>query len=203
MAKRSDQLFDYLVRIADNLRQTAVLFEQNLADLSHAAALAKAVKEHETKGDTLIAELVTLLNSTYITPLEREDFLQLAVKLDDIVDGLEACTVRFDLYQIPSATPVMKEFAATIRESAAEILAAMDKLRARKLLDIQQHTRKLNELEKHGDQLLRHSLRELFAETRDAVTIIKYKELYEILEDVTDRCEDVSDVLESVIVKNA
>lgn len=203
VSKRSDQLFDYLVQIAANVKDTAQLFEQGLSDLSHPEALAAKIKEHERKGDDLTSEMITLLNATYITPLEREDFLELAVTLDDVVDGLEACSARFDLYEITAATPAMGEFAKNILESVDEVVSAISKLKARKLPDIRAHIEKINQLEKAGDAVLRTVLRHMFREGTDAIEIIKFKEIYEILESITDKCEDVADVLDSVIVKNA
>ncbi|MCL6637816.1 MAG: DUF47 family protein [Alicyclobacillus sp.] len=204
MSRRNQQLFDFLVQISENVFEAATRFGEGLKDLTHPEALAATVKELEVHGDELTSGLVTVLNSTYITPLEREDFLALAVKMDDVVDGLEACTVRFDLYRITSSTPVMLEFARNILESASEVRSAIDKLNKRKLLDIRQHTQRINNLEKAGDELLRDSLRALFQNPGPNVLhVIQLKEVYEILEGITDRCQDVADVLESVIIKNA
>jgi len=203
VAKRNRQLFSYLVLIITNVEDATTFFSQGLKDLSAPEEFADSIKQFEKKGDDLTSELVTLLNATYITPLDREDFLELAVKMDDILDGLEACTVRFDLYNIREATPIMLEFARNIAESVRELEDAMKKLEARKLLDIRQHTVKVNQLEKNGDSLLRSALRALFTQNHDALEVIKWKEIYEILEDITDKCEDVGDVLDSVIVKNA
>ncbi len=204
LAKRNQQLFDYLVQIADNVRNAAAEFERGLHNLSHPEALAASIKHMEDRGDDLTSDMVSLLNATYITPLEREDFLALANKMDDVVDGLEACTVRFDLYRVTSATPPMFDFARNIVDSAREVYEAIAKLNARRLLDIREHTLRINHLEKTGDELLRDSLRALFQDRdRDVLEVIKLKEVYEILEGITDRCQDVADVLDSVIVKNA
>jgi predicted phosphate transport protein (TIGR00153 family) len=191
------------VQIATNVEDAAKHFAQGLNDLSNPAELAAAIKQYETRGDDLTGELVMLLNATYITPLDREDFLELALLMDDIVDGMEACTVRFDLYDIHEATPTMLEFARCIAESVQEITAAMKKLEARKLLDLREHTIRLNQFEKDGDSLLRAALRTLFTQEMDVLQVIKMKEIYEILESITDKCEDVGDALDSVIVKNA
>jgi uncharacterized protein len=203
VSKRSHQLFDYLIQIAQNLEEAAAVFYEGLQDLSNPQQLASRIKQSEQKGDDLTMGLISLLDATYITPLDREDYLSMAVHLDDIVDGLEACTVRFDLYNITEATPVMIEFAQNIKDCVAEILEAMSKLQARRLVELRTHTSRLNQLEKTGDQLLLRSLRMLFTEHTDAMHVIKLKEVYEILEEVTDRCEDVADVLDSVIVKNS
>lgn len=203
MAKRSHQLFDYLVQISKNLEDAASIFSLGLKDLSNPELLAARIKEAEKKGDDLTSELMKMLDATYITPLDREDYLALAVRLDDIVDGLEAVTVRMDLYNITEATPVMEEFAQNIADSVREISSAMAKLQARKLLELRVHTAELNRLEKIGDSLLLRSLRMLFSNHHEPLTVIKLKEVYEILEEITDRCEDVADVLDSVVVKNS
>jgi uncharacterized protein len=202
MSKRSQQLFGSLVDIAQNVCQAATIFEQCLKDLSHPEAVAIKVKEYEKRGDDLTSTLVSLVNATYITPLDREDFLELAVKMDDILDGLEACTVRFDLFNITEATPAMLDFAENIKSSVFELSEAFQKLNARKLLDIREHTLKVSQFEKAGDMILRKALRILFQEHQEPLEVIKLKEIYEILENVTDRCEDVADVLDSVVVKN-
>lgn len=196
-------MFNYLVQIAENIDVATQAFENELLESPDFGTLTNHMKAFEEKGDDLISKLFTLLNNTYITPLEREDYVTLAVTLDDIVDGIYACNVRFSLYGVEHATPTMVEFAKVIHACSLEITAAIRKLNERKLMPIREHIKNLNILEKRGDQLLHAALRSLFAECRDAIEIMKMKEIYEILEDVTDRCEDVADVLESVILKNA
>ncbi|WAH37617.1 DUF47 domain-containing protein [Alicyclobacillus dauci] len=203
MAKRGNQLFAYLVEIAENIQQATETFERELTEQGDFGALATEMKGYEEKGDELISKLITLLNNTYITPLEREDFVELAVTMDDIIDGIHACSVRFSLYSVKQITPTMLEFAKDIHQSATEITLAIQKLHDRKLVQIRDHIKVLKKLEKHGDQLMLAALRALFAEYTDAMEVIKLKEVYEILENVTDRCEDVGDTLESVILKNA
>ncbi|MCF8563509.1 DUF47 family protein [Alicyclobacillus tolerans] len=204
MSERSQQLFSFLLDISQNLEQAASLFEQSLDNLADPVQLAVDMKALEAHGDELTNALTSLLKSSYVMPLEREDFLALAVHMDDIVDGLEACTVRFDVYGVSDATPVMREFAANIVESVKEIAQAMQKLRAHDYSSIREHTLRLSQLEKTGDLLLRNSLRILFKPgSYDALSVIKLKEIYEILEGVTDKCNAVGDVLDSVTLKNA
>lgn len=203
MSKRSNQLFTYLVEIAENIEVATKTFERELSERVDFGALTNHMKAYEEKGDDLVGKLITLLNNTYITPLEREDFVQLAVTLDDIIDGIHACSVRFTLFDVSVTTPTMVEFAKDIHQSTVEITQAIHKLHDKKLQQIRDHIKQLHILEKHGDQLLHAALRSLFAECTDAIEVIKLKEIYEILENVTDRCEDVADVLESVILKNA
>lgn len=203
MAKRSDQLFAYLVDIAVNIQRATAKFENEITGEPNFEKLEHSISEYEQYGDELVSKLLSLLNTTYITPLDREDFVELAVSLDDIIDGLHACSVRLQLYNVQATTPTMIQFMEDIRTSANEIEQAIQKLKIGDLVDIRHHLKQLNLLEKRGDQILHEALRRLFAEHTDALEVIKLKEIYEILENVTDRCEDVADVLESVILKNA
>lgn len=203
LSKRSQQLFNYLVAISNTVREAADLFAQGITDLASPAQLAAKMQELEYQGDDFTNGLANLLNASYVTPIDREDFLALAVRMDDIIDGLEACTVRFDLYRVTECTPVMTEFADNIVESASEILEAVNKLQSQELAGIREHTMRLSQLEKTGDSLLRNSLRTLFTDGADALSVIKLKEIYEILEGITDKCNQVGDTLDSVILKNA
>jgi len=201
VSKRNDQLFDYLVKISENIQQASEVFERELKAKPLVGALANEIKEFEKKGDELTSGLITLLNATYITPLDREDFLQLAMTMDDIIDGLEACTVRFDLYNVQDMNPVIIEFASNIKDSVNEIVMAIGRLKARKLMDIRKHVVEINRLEKRGDQLLRHCLRSLFSESVDPLEVIKMKEIYEILESVTDRVKMSQMFLNRLLLK--
>lgn len=203
MSKKSGQLTGYLVEIASNIQAATAAFERELTGTTNFQNLADEMQRYESIGDGLSGNLVTLLNDTYIAPLEREDFVALCTTLDDIIDGLHACSIRFMLYDIVEKTPTLLDFAKDIRLSAVEIEGAIQKLYRRDFTEIREHIKALNILEKHGDQILYAALRTLFTECKDPIELIKLKEIYEILEDVTDRCENVADVLESVILKNA
>src|SRR5699024_1475909 len=121
----------------------------------------------------------------------------------DVLDGMEACASRFYMYDISVSDKYMVQFGEVIEKSAKEILNAMELLRERKLLPIREFTIKINDLESVGDELLRTSIRELFQTSTDPIHIMKYKELYDILEGVTDSSEDVADTLETIIMRNS
>jgi uncharacterized protein len=202
--KKKDTFLETLHLIADNVYESAKFFNKfKLDSIESVQTFANKMKEYESKGDTYIHELIQALNKTFITAIEREDILNLAVKLDDVLDGMEACTSRFFMYDIVKGDEYMVRFAENIEASAAEILKAMELLRERKLLPIREYTVKINDLESVGDELLRESVRKLFQESSDAIHIMKYKEIYEILEGVTDSCEDVADTLETIIMRNS
>ncbi|WP_047154231.1 DUF47 domain-containing protein [Aneurinibacillus tyrosinisolvens] len=202
-AKR-DVFLDMLSNIAENVRESAQYFVdfkiKNEADLKE---FAKRMKEFETKGDTYIHEIIVALNKTFITPLEREDILELANTMDDILDGMEQCASRFEMYNITRADNYMVQFVDKILLSTEEVAKSAKLLTKKKLMDIRPHAIKINALESECDELLRISIKELFSKEKDPIKIIQYKELYELLESISDSCEDVADTLETIIMRNA
>ncbi|HJV47473.1 MAG TPA: DUF47 family protein [Bacillota bacterium] len=202
--RKKDTFLETLYEVAKNVYEAARFFNEFKIDsLESVKIFADKMKEFEHKGDNYIHSLIQALNKTYITSIEREDILNLAVKLDDVLDGMEACASRFYMYDITKGNKVMMDFAENNQASTLEIVKALELLRERKLLPIREYTIKINELESQGDELLRDGIRGLFKESNDAIHIIKYKEIYEILESVSDSCEDVADTLETIIMRNS
>ncbi len=202
--KRKDTFLETLYEITLNVHECAQFFNRfKLESQESVKEFADRVKEYENKGDSYIHSLIRALNDTFITAIEREDILDLAGKLDDVLDGMEACASRFYMYDFTKGDDFMVKFGGIIEASTKEILNGMDLLRERKLLPIREYTIKINELESKGDELLRTSVRTLFQTSTDAIHIMKYKEIYEILEGVTDSCEDVADTLETIIMRNS
>jgi predicted phosphate transport protein (TIGR00153 family) len=202
-AKR-DIFLEMLCTIAENVKESAQYFVdfkiKNEADLKE---FATKMKEYETKGDKYIHEIIVALNKTFITPLEREDILELANTMDDILDGMEQCASRFEMYNITQTDNYMIDFAKNILESTEEVAKSARLLNKKKLMDIRPHAIKINDLESQCDDLLRTCIKELFIKEKDPIKIIQYKELYEIFESISDSCEDVADTLETIIMRNA
>jgi len=201
--RKQNQFFELLVQITDNLLVAGKEFEAHLTNFTTASQFATSLKELEDVGDEYTHNIIRLLNATYITPIEREDILGLASTLDDILDGMEACAARFDLYDINETNPIMIAFASNINGCIRELSEAMEALRAKRLMTIRNNTKRINELENEGDKLLRGAIKSLLAQTNDALTVMKYKEIYELMESISDACEDVADLLESVVMTNA
>jgi len=202
--KRKDTFLETLYEIAVNVHECAVFFNHfRIESQANVQEFANKVKEFENKGDSYIHSLIRALNNTFITAIEREDILNLAGKLDDVLDGMEACASRFYMYDITKSDEYMVKCGEIIEAQTKEILNAMELLRARKLLPIREFTIKINDLESEGDEVLRTSIRQLFQTSSDAIHIMKYKELYEILERITDSAEDVADTLETIIMRNS
>ncbi len=202
-AKKKDIFFETLERISDNLLNAVERFSSGIKARDNVTDFAKTMKDLEKAGDNFTHTIYAELNKTFITPIDRDDILALASSLDDVVDGVEACASRFDMYNMDLKDPYFVKFAEIILESAQEIHKAIALLSTKKLLAIIPHTIKLNDLENVADDLLRVCVKELFATVKDPIELIKYKEVYEMLEQTTDYCEDVANTLDSIIMRNS
>jgi predicted phosphate transport protein (TIGR00153 family) len=198
---RDEKFFDLFVAAALNIREAATTLKGMVESDSDYEAWWKQVEEYEHTGDRITHDLIKKLNQTFITPLDREDIHQLASGLDDVVDLIEAAATRMALYKIKRCTTDAKRLAELIHQMAEEIVLAVQKLKD--LKDILPHCIEINRLENVADRVARDAIAALFTGGRDPVEIIKWKEIYETLETATDRCEDVADVLERIVLKNA
>lgn len=174
---------------------------QNFSDVPQQCARITALEE---AGDLVVHEVTSLAHASLIAPLDNEDSQRLIIALDDAVDAIEAAAVRMAIFKIEQPTDTARQLAALIARGADEVHKAMPGMRDRKLLKkIQAHIVEINKIENQGDQLLRRGLEELVAHHDDLFNLIRWKEIYESLEASTDRIEDVGDVLQRVLIKNA
>ncbi|MCH1627061.1 DUF47 domain-containing protein [Fredinandcohnia quinoae] len=202
--KKKDPFFEMLSAISANVKDAADYFVQyKIKNVSDLKEFSVEMKRYENKGDDIIHELIVALNKSFITPIEREDILELAMKMDDVLDGMEQCVARFEMYSFTETDEYMTTYADYIHKCSIEIYEAIELLSSKKLLDMRKHTIKINEYESNCDELLRVSIKQLFAKEKDPIKIIQLKELYEILEEISDFCEDVADTLETIIMRNA
>jgi len=202
--RKKDVFFKTLEALADTIVQAANHFAQQLeGDPGDLSEFARVMKGYEHDGDNHVHVILTELNRTFITPIDREDIMQLTKELDDVLDGIEACASRFYMYQVTKTDPYIRQFGDILRRSALEIQKAISLLTQKKLLAIQDSCIRLNDLEDEGDELLRQGVNELFRNVRDPIELIKFKELYERLEQTTDSCEDVANSLVSIIMRNS
>lgn len=203
MFKKKDIFFKTLEEMADTLVEATEYFAQGVSDLSDVTAFAKRMKEFESQCDQYTHTILKELNKTFITPIEREDIMELTTSLDDVLDGIEACASRFEMYHIREKDEYITLFADVIVRSTHQIKSAIYLLTQKKLLAIREHCIAINELENQGDDVLRVSVTTLFANVKDPIELIKRKEIYERLEQTTDYCEDVANTLESIIMRNS
>ncbi len=201
--KKKDIFMETLILSAKNLKEASDLFMEEINNLHEVEEYAKRIKMLEDEGDEYTHTIIRALNKTFITPLEREDILGLAVKIDDVLDGIEECADRLCLYQVKEADDYIKAFAQNIVQNSNEIIAAMDLLEQKQLQQMMKHVFRINELENEADHLLRECIRNLFEECNDPILIIKKMQLYEMLERITDVCEDVANILETLQMRNS
>ena len=165
-------------------------------------ARAGLIKDLEKEADQVTRACMEALHRTFITPMDRADIHKLIQRLDDIVDSVESTASRVMLYEIMEVRPEARTLADILTECAKEITLVMPMLRNMKNADaIKQHCVRIFDLENEGDLIMRNALARLFKEEKDAIVLIKWKELYERLEKTTDRCEAVASIVQSIVIE--
>jgi len=179
-------------------------FQQMIEEPTGLEGKAERVKRIEHECDDITHAVVESLHKTFITPFDRNDIYRLITKMDDIMDMVEAAADRLALYDIPKMTPEAAELARCLVSSAEHVLGAVSGIKdLKKPSGILEHCVEINRLENVADGILRGALAKLFREEKDPISIIKWKEIYETLEAATDRCEDVANIIEGVVLENS
>jgi len=199
---REVRFFDLFDQQAAHITRAAALLHEMVHNFADARAKTHQIKEVEHQGDQITHEIVKRLNTTFITPIDREDIHALATRLDDVLDYIEAAAERLVVYRIKEPTSACRAMAEVIVKTTAAMVLAIKCLRT---MDpgFHEHAVEVNRLENAADNLLRDSLAALFDEQGDPIEVIKWKDIYETMEIVTDRCEDVANVIEGIILKMA
>jgi len=198
--------FDLLDEAAANVLASAQLFDQGLrsGDSSTWADLRREMKDLEHKGDELTHDILDRLNLTFVTPLEREDIMELAHALDDVVDKLDAVAERFVLYRIESVLPSALELSNLAVEGAVEVVVLIRSLRTMSDgKEISRRIRHVHTLENKADSVYHTALAQIFEDPKDPILLIKWKEILDILEQATDDIKRVAQVVGSTMMKNA
>lgn len=203
-SKKEDPFFAALYQIAENLNAASHYADDfritSIADLKE---LSVTLKKYETDGDKLIHQLIQILNKSFMTPIEREDILELAVRMDDILDGIEGCIAHFEMFSLTEVDDYMRDFLKYITLSTDEIVAAMKHLLNRKLLNMREHAIVIKDYERKCDEVLRTSIKQLFSHEKDPIRITQFKDIYEQLEEVADYCQNVANAMDTIIMRNA
>lgn len=193
---------EYFERAADNVLAGARAFSDMIADYRDLPAKTGKIKEIEHQGDKITHETIDALNKTFITPIDREDIHALISKLDDILDLIDAAAHRLLGYRIDAPTLDLVRIANQLVKPIDAIKSAL------LLLDNMRHRRRIldlcveiNRLENEADMIHREAITRLFDEEKDPIRVIKMKEIYENLEEATDCCEDVANIIETVVLK--
>ena len=203
-SRKPDPFFLSLHKIAENMRE-AVHYARDfrietVADLKE---ISVKMKKYETDGDHLIHELIVMLNKSFMTPIEREDILALANKMDDVLDGAEHCIAHFEMFSFIEVDESMRKFFDYISKSADEIVAATDLLNKKDLIAMRKHIILIKDYERECDEISRSSTKQLFLNEKDPIRLIKLRDIYDQLEEIADSCQDVANTLETIIMRNA
>jgi predicted phosphate transport protein (TIGR00153 family) len=197
---REEKFYDDFQALADELHRGAELLEQMLAPDRPAWDKAEEIKEVEHKCDFLTHEIIQRLNRTFVTPLDREDIHALAKSLDDVMDAIDASATLIRLYRLDTVRFGARELAQIITASTRQLRLALDAME--KLKGVATHAVEINRLENEADRTHQAAVSRLFDDEREPLMVMKWKETLDFLEDATDRCEDVANVLEGVVVKH-
>ena len=198
---REEKFFADFNTMADQLIVGATLLEEMLRPEPPNFDKADEIKEVEHKCDFLTHQLFQRLHRTFVTPIDREDIHALARSLDDVMDNIDAAAGYVRLYRMTRMRQGARELTQIILASTNELRAAMVGIEMKK--NVSQHLVEINRLENEADRIHQMAIKHLFEEERDPIEIIKWKEMLDYLEATTDRCEDVADVIEGVVLKHA
>jgi predicted phosphate transport protein (TIGR00153 family) len=198
---RDERFFEDFVAIAEQIRRGASLLEEMLAPEHPVWEKAAEIKEVEHRCDELSHGVLKRLHRTFVTPIDREDIHALLRALDDVIDDIDASADMLRLYRIERVRPAARELARAITAGAVQIHRGLEALEARK--GVPEIAQEISRIENQADAIYTTDVGALFDGEPDAVAILKWKEILDMLEGATDRCKDVATVLEGVFVKHA
>ena len=198
------RFFEWFNKSADNVLDGARLLHQLLSDYREVQSRVSQITEIEHRGDFIVHETMDLLRRTFITPLEGDEIRHLISSLDDVVDLIEAAADALLLYKVEQPIPEAEQLARLLLQMAEQIAIAVPLIAEKKTLSqVQKYTVEINRLENEADHVLRLALARLVEERGDWFELFRWKEILQLIEDATDRGEDVADVLQAVMQKNA
>ena len=210
-----NKIFAFLIPQDKNFFRLFAQSSNNLVDISKVFSemvsgpverrpeLLKRISDLEHVGDDITHQIFTELSSNFITPFDREDISYLASSLDDIVDYIHGSAKRLDTYKIGETSNAMKKLSEIIENSAKEIHVAVANLKdMTNVVRLREAIVRINSLENHADDIFDNAIADLFENEKDAIRIMKIKEVLSNMETATDKCEDVANVIETIIVKN-
>jgi len=201
LVPRDRVFFDLFNQAGQNTLRAAKLLQQMLSNWPDESGLARDILLAEQEGDRITHDLVQRVNTTFVTPIDGEDIYALATQIDDIVDYTEETADFLGLYKIEAPMEQAVEMAAVLVASCEQLAAALANLRGFK--DLEQHWIEIHRLENDGDRLYRDAVASLFANGIDPMIVIRWKDLFAVLERAIDATETAAHILEGIVIKNA
>jgi uncharacterized protein len=202
LVPRPTEFFDLFTKAGANALQAAQKAETRFREFPNSSVTQADVKAFEHEGDRITRDLIQLLNTQYVTPFDREDIYALATKIDDVVDHIEEASDLLELYGIESPTRQAIEQSRILTGAVSHLATALENLKSRR--GVQEQLVQLKDLEDEGDRVLRDAIADLFRDERiDPLTVIRWKDIFEALEDALDAAETAANVVGNIVVKNA
>jgi uncharacterized protein len=201
IAPRDREFFDLFEEAGGNILRATGLLEEMLLDFPERNELARDILICEQDGDRITHDIIQRLNQTFVTPIDREDIYEMASALDDVVDYTEEVADYLGLYKIEAPMSQAQELAKVLHACGRQIAEAMPRLRGFK--DISHYTVEINRLENDGDRITREAIASLFDTGIDPMVVIRWKDIFERLEEAIDATEHVANILEGIAIKNS
>jgi uncharacterized protein len=201
IAPRDREFFDLFEEAGGNILRATGLLEEMLRDFPERSELARDILICEQDGDRITHDIIQRLNQTFVTPIDREDIYELASALDDVVDYTEEVADYLGLYKIEAPMAQAQELARVLHAGGRQISEAMPRLRG--FRDISHYTVEINRLENDGDRIAREAIASLFDNGIDPMVVIRWKDIFERLEEAIDATEHVANILQGIVIKNS
>jgi predicted phosphate transport protein (TIGR00153 family) len=198
---RDREFFDLFEEAGGNILRCAGLLEEMLRDYPERNELAREILICEQEGDRITHDIIQRLNQTFVTPIDREDIYALSSALDDIVDYTEEVADYLGLYKIEAPMSQAQDLAEVLHLASRQISEALPRLRGFK--DLSHYTVEINRLENDGDRIVREAIASLFDNGIDPMVVIRWKDIFERLENAIDSTEHVANIIEGIVIKNS
>ena len=204
LSPKEDKFFELFRATAEIACEASLKLVDYMSDGEFSEEKNMEIKDIEHKGDKMQHEILKQLNKSFITPFDREDIYAIAKGLDDIIDHIEYTASRFIMLNIDKPTEEARELGDLIAQSCVEVKNVMEEMKSMKSSkELAAKIIEVNRLEEVGDKLSRKAIKDLFRSDKPVLEIIKWREIYEPLENTMDACEDVANAVEGVVMKNA
>lgn len=204
LSPKEDIFYTLFIENAEIAYEAALKLSEYVEDLENKESNIKVIKEFERKGDLKVHEILAKLNKTFITPFDREDIFMITKEMDNIVDYIENSASRFTMFNVNTCTEETKELCKMIVQSTKELIKVMQLLKTlNKSGELLKSIIEVNRIEEVGDTVSRQAVKKIFYGDMPALEVIKWREIYMYLENTLDACEDVANMVEGVVMKNA
>ncbi len=200
---KGEEFFELFDSVGKNLLKASAALVEFFESFEDMPAKVKVISDLEHDNDLITHEIVRKLNKTFLTPFDREDIYAIAARMDDVLDLIWGAAQRAQLFKIEEPTEEAIEMARTLASTVELVYKTLNYLRAKKYSYIQDLCVEIHKLENRNDRLFRETLGKMFEQVKDPILIIKWKEVYEILENASDKCEDVANTFEAIVLKYA